>query len=170
MRALLALGRDVFLPPGEAVTELNRRRNAESAAAGIAEIARERELIVVHEDSAAAHTLELALRNALPGRDVVSVLTQVVVAIDDPAEPKAIAEVRSLRVLLDAGALVVCSVGASTPVALDGLGTMYEVEAPIAQDLTAALLARRLDAELLPAPTIDHVDSLASDLAAAKLV
>ncbi|HEY8502116.1 MAG TPA: hypothetical protein VIL21_05485 [Solirubrobacterales bacterium] len=154
MRFLLALGGGAFLPPGEAATELNRRRNAEAAATAIAAIAREHELILVHEDKTAAHALELALRNALPGRDVVSVLTQVVVAMDDPAEPQAIAQVRSLRVLLDAGAVVVCAAGASTPVALDGLGTMHEVEAPVAQDLTAALLARRLDAELLRIGTL----------------
>lgn len=151
MRILLALGRDV-----------------EAAAPAIAELAREHELAVVHEDREAAHSLELALRNALPGRDVISVLTQVVVAMDDPAEPQAIAQVRSLRVLLDAGTVVVCAADTTVPVALDGLGTMHEVEAPVARDLTAALLARRLDAELLLAPTGADVEALASNLATAR--
>ena len=39
-------------------------------------------MIVTHGNG---HMLELALRNALPDRDVVSVLTEVVVAADDPA-------------------------------------------------------------------------------------
>jgi carbamate kinase len=166
MRILLALGGDTFLPPGEAATELNRRRNAKAAAKAIAKIAREHELIVTHEDGAAAHTLELALRNALPERDVVSVLTQVVVAMDDPAAPQAIAEVRSLRALLDAGALVICTAGTTVPVALDGLGTMYEVDAPIEQSLIVPLLARRVDADAVLNEA--DVDSLASKLAAAK--
>lgn len=137
------------------------------------------------------HLLELSLRNRLPERDVVSVLTEVVVAGDDPAfqtprkpigpiydaeealrlrrergwtlardgvgyrrlvpspEPYAIAEIRSLRALVGAGALVVCGGGGGVPVALDGDGTMHGIEAVVDKDLTAALLARRLDADLL---------------------
>lgn len=99
------------------------------------------------------------LRNALPDRDVVSVLTQVVVAGGDVAvdrdlpsrpspEPRAIAEIRSLRVLLGAGAVVICASG-GLPVALDELGTMQRVDADVDGDLTVALLARRLDVDLL---------------------
>lgn len=221
MRILLALGGDALFRRGEMASAPNQRRSVEAAARALAEIASEHEVIITHgngpqgglpafqnesfpnlppypldildaeSEGMVGHMLELALRNELPERDVVSVLTEVVVAPDDPAflkptkpigplyseeqaqklrlergwamgrddggfrrlvpspEPHAIAEIRSLRALLDAGALVICAGGSTVPVALDGLGTMRGVEAVIDRDLTAALLARRLDAGLL---------------------
>jgi carbamate kinase len=125
-----------------------QRRDVEQAAGALATLAAEHEVIVTHDSSPRiGHMLELALRNRLPERDVVGVLTQVVVNGEDP-EPNAIAEVRSLRVLVDSGALVICA-GGGVPIALNGDGTMHEVEAAIDKDLTVALLARRLDADLL---------------------
>lgn len=122
----------------------------EGAGPALAEIAAEHEVIVLHaDDVGAGHALELALRNALPDRDVVSVLTQVVVSPERPGEPDAIAEVRSLRALLDAGALVICAAAERLPVSLDGHGALHEVEGAVDMDLIAALLARRLDADLL---------------------
>src|SRR6476646_689161 len=221
MRILLALGGNALLRRGEPASEPNQRRNVETAAAAVATLAAEHELIVTHgngpqvgllalqnesfadvppypldvldaeSEGMVGHMLELALRNALPDRDVVRVLTQVVVAEDDPAfrrpskpirpvyderqarelrfergwtigrdggvyrrlvpspEPRAIAEIRSLRALVGSGALVVCAGGGGIPVAMDGLGTLHGVEAVIDKDLTAALLARRLDADML---------------------
>jgi len=137
MRILVALDGNVLL-----------RHNVEQAAAALAALAAEHELIVTHDSvPRIGHMLELALRNRLPERDVVSVLTQVVVNGEDP-EPNAIAEIRSLRVLVDSGAVVICA-GGGAPIALNGDGTMHGVEAVIDKDLTAALLARRLDADLL---------------------
>jgi carbamate kinase len=221
MRIVLALGGNALLRRDEAPSEPNQRRDVEAAARALAGIAGEHEVIVTHGEGPqagllalrdevfpdvgaypldlldaggegmAGHMLELALRNELPERDVVSVLTEVVVAADDPAfgkpsepvgpvydeeqaqrlrldrgwtmgrngagfrrlvpapEPHAIAEIRSLRVLLDSGALVICAGGGGIPVALNGLGTMHGIEAVVDKDLTAALLARRLDADLL---------------------
>jgi carbamate kinase len=221
MRILVALGGNALLMRGEAASAPNQRRNVEKAAAALAELTHEHELIVTHgngpqvgllalqnaafpdvppypldvlgaeSEGMVGHMLELALRNRLPERDVVSVLTEVVVAGDDPAfnkptkpigpvyseeeaqrlrrergwtlgrdgegyrrlvpspEPNAIAEIRSLRVLVDSGALVICAGGGGIPIALNGDGTMHGVEAVIDKDLTAALLARRLDADLL---------------------
>jgi carbamate kinase len=221
MRILLALGGNALLRRGERASAVNQRRNVEAAAKQITELADHDELVVTHgngpqvgllalqnesfpevppypldvldaeSEGMVGHMLELALRNALPDRDVVSVLTEVVVAADDPAfgkptkpigpvyredevqrlrldrgwalgrdgdgyrrlvpspEPRAIAEIRSLRVLLGAGALVICAGGGGIPVAMDGLGTMHGVEAVVDKDLTAALLARRLDVDLL---------------------
>ncbi len=65
------------------------------------------------------------------------------------ARPRAIVGLRSLRTLIDAGALVICATGEGMPVAIDGDGTMRGVEAEIDNDLIAGLLARRLDADLL---------------------
>lgn len=233
MRILLALGGNALLRRGEPATAPNQERNVKAAAAAIAALAEEHEVIVTHgngpqvgllalqneafpdvppypldvlgaeSEGMVGHMLELALRNELPERDVVSVLTEVVVAADDPAfrrpskpigpvysseraqqlrrergwtigrdgdgfrrlvpspQPHAIAEIRSLRVLVDSGALVVCAGGGGIPIALDGLGTMHGVEAVVDKDLTAALLARRLDADLLVMLT--DVDSLHAD-------
>jgi len=165
MRILLALGGSALLRRGDPASAENRRRNVETAAAAIAELAAEHEVIVTHGNGPQiGHLLELALRNRLPELDVVSVLTQVVVAGDDPAlrasakpagqpipspEPYAIAEIRSLRTLVDSGTLVICGGGGGIPIALNGDGTMHGVEAVVDKDLAAALLARRLDADLL---------------------
>lgn len=138
MRILVALGEGALL-------------RCEEPASILAGVAAGNELIVVYPDEGmVGQMLELALRNALPDRDVVSVLTQVLVdAHDLSTPPQAIAETRSLRVLLDAGALVLCAEGSSMPVALDREGSMRPIEVEIDHDLTAALLARRLDADLL---------------------
>ena len=121
------------------------------------------------------YLLELALRNQIPDRDIATLLTETTVDADDPAfeeptkpigpvysgaeaarlraergwvigrdgdrfrrlvpspEPQAISELRPLRLLVDAGVLVICA----------GVGGVVD------KDLTAALLARRLDADLL---------------------
>lgn len=221
MRILVALGGNALLKRGEPASAPNQNRNVEQAATALAALTAEHEVIVTHgngpqvgllalqneafpgvpaypldilgaeSEGMVGHMLELALRNRLPERDVVSVLTEVVVAGDDPAfrkptkpigpvyseeeaqrlrhdrgwtlgrdgegyrrlvpspEPNAIAEIRSLRVLVDSGALVICAGGGGIPIALNGDGTMHGVEAVIDKDLTAALLARRLDADLL---------------------
>lgn len=219
MRILISLGGNALLARGETVSAANQRRNVERAAVALAELAAEHELIVTHgngpqvgllalqseavpdvppypldvlgaeSEGMVGHMLELALRNLLPERDVVSVLTEVIVAGDDPAfakptepigpvyseeeaqrlrhdrdwtmgrdgagyrrlvpspEPNAIAEIRSLRALIGVGALVICAGGGGIPIALNGDGTMHGVEAVVDKDLTAALLARRLDAD-----------------------
>jgi carbamate kinase len=221
MRILVALGGNALLKRGEAAAAEAQRRNVEVAARALADLAAEHELIVTHgngpqvgllalqnesypdvepypldvlgaeSEGMVGHMLELALRNALPGREVVTVLTEVVVSPQDPAfhrpskpigpvypeeearrlaaergwaigpdgngfrrlvpspDPHAIAELRSLRVLLDAGALVICAGGGGIPTVVDGAGEMRGVEAVIDKDLTAALLARRLDADML---------------------
>jgi len=221
MRILLALGGNALLRRGERASAPNQRRNVEAAARAIAELADHHELILTHGngpqvgllalqsesfpdvppypldvldaegEGMVGHLLELGLRNALPDRDVVTVLTEVVVDVDDPAfgkptkpigpvyseeeaqrlrldrgwtlgrdgdgyrrlvaspEPRAVPEIRSLRTLVKAGTLVICAGGGGIPVTIDGLGTMRGVEAVVDKDLTASLLARRLDADLM---------------------
>lgn len=135
MRILAFLGPDA--PPG---------------AEELATLAAEHQLIVSHGAVAdPGGSLRLALRNLLPERDVVTVLTHVVLAAgpDDGgrAEPRAIAELRSLRALVEAGSLVLCSLAAGS-VAVDGVGEMRPIEARVDEGLASALLARRLDADL----------------------
>lgn len=161
MRILVALGGNALLKRGEAAIAAAQQRDVEIAAQSLAALAEEHELIVTHGNGPqvgrVGHLLEVALHNALPDRDVVTVLPEVVV---DAArgegdgrrrplgrlEPRAIAEPRSLRVLIESGALLVC--GGGIPVTLDPFGQMRGVEAVVDKDLTSALLARRLDADL----------------------
>jgi carbamate kinase len=64
-------------------------------------------------------------------------------------EPLQIVELSAIRMLVDAGAIVVCTGGGGIPVTMNGAGTLRGVEAVIDKDLAAELLARSLDADLL---------------------
>jgi carbamate kinase len=63
--------------------------------------------------------------------------------------PQRILEIRSLRILLDAGVVVICAGGGGVPVVADDSGGWRGVEAVVDKDLTAALLADQLDADAL---------------------
>ncbi|HEY1355032.1 MAG TPA: carbamate kinase [Solirubrobacterales bacterium] len=221
MRALVALGGNALLHRGEPAEASNQSVNLAAAAEALARVAGEHELVLTHgngpqvgllalgnegyepvaphpqdvlgaeSEGMIGYMLELALRNALPDRHLVTVLSEVVVSADDAAfgtpskpigplysaeearrlaaergwsigpdgqgfrrlvpspEPRAIVELRSLRMLVDGGVLVICASGGGIPVALNGVGTMQGVEAVVDKDLTAALLARRLDVDVL---------------------
>jgi len=64
-------------------------------------------------------------------------------------EPLELVELPLIRVLLAAGALVVCAGGGGIPVVVDASGALRGVEAVVDKDLTAALLARAVDADAL---------------------
>ena len=64
-------------------------------------------------------------------------------------EPRGIVELRTIRLLVDAGITVVCAGGGGIPVAPDGAGRLHGVEAVIDKDLAASLLARELGADAL---------------------
>jgi carbamate kinase len=108
----------------------------------------EHQLVIVHPGGIDA-PLELALRNALPGHEVATVAMQVVVDGDDPAQPRAISELRSVRALLELGTVVVCAIGALTPVVVGSAGKLEAVEAEVDADRVTELLAKRLDAHRL---------------------
>lgn len=114
-RCLVALGGNALVRRGEPPDAGRQRTHVETAAHALAELARERTMVVTHGNGpqvgllalqAAAYPkvapypfdlldaesqgmigylLELALRNALGGAPVATLLTQVVVDIDDPA-------------------------------------------------------------------------------------
>ena len=65
-------------------------------------------------------------------------------------EPAGLLDLTAVRMLVDRGAIVVCSGGGGVPVtAGNGVGPMRGVEAVVDKDLTASLLARQLDAGAL---------------------
>lgn len=112
---VIALGGNALLRRGETPDIATQRRNVATAAAAVAAIARTRPVLVTHGNGpqvgllalqAAAraddtptpldaldaesegligYLLEIALRNALPGREVATLLTAVVVDAADPA-------------------------------------------------------------------------------------
>jgi carbamate kinase len=64
-------------------------------------------------------------------------------------QPAAIAEIYAIRTLVNSGALVICSGGGGIPVVRDEEGRLHGVEAVIDKDMSASLLAQRLDADRL---------------------
>jgi carbamate kinase len=64
-------------------------------------------------------------------------------------EPRSIIELGTIRLLVEAGVIVVCVGGGGIPVLLDDHGRLRGAEAVIDKDLAAALLARGLEADAL---------------------
>jgi len=132
-----------------------------------------------------------AFQNALPGRQVASMLNQTLVLAHDPAldnptkfvgevyeedeavrlaeergwtvrpdgngwrrvvgspKPQRVVETRMIRLLLRSGAVVVCAGGGGVPVVRNERGKLRGLEAVIDKDLTAAVLAEALEADVL---------------------
>ena len=220
MRVVAALGGNALLRRGESMDQSTQRRNAAVAAAALAPLAAEHEVVVTHgngpqigllalqaeldrdhgptpfdilgaeTEGAIGYVLAQELMNALPGRAVATLLTQTIVAGDDPrlleptkpigpvydaAEGARLASERGWRIrpdgdgvrrvvgsplpldivelpviatLVRAGVLVICAGGGGVPVVWSGRG-VKGVEAVVDKDLTAALLAERLRADVL---------------------
>jgi len=64
-------------------------------------------------------------------------------------EPKRIVEIEAIRVLLDAGFVVVAVGGGGIPVVRDAQGDLHGIAAVIDKDLASALLATEIGADLL---------------------
>jgi carbamate kinase len=63
--------------------------------------------------------------------------------------PQRVVETRLIRLLLESGAVVVCAGGGGVPVIRDDAGQLRGVEAVVDKDLTSAVLAEALDADML---------------------
>ena len=221
MRAVVALGGNALARRGEPADPGAQRANLRRAAAAVAELAREHELVLTHgngpqigllalqaescpevprptldvlgaeSEGLIGYLIDLELSAALPGREVAALLTQVEVDPADPAfahpskpigpsyaeeraralaaergwslvrdgagfrraiaspEPLRIRELHAIRLLVEAGVVVVCAGGGGIPVALTPDGGLRGVEAVIDKDLASALLASELGAQAL---------------------
>jgi carbamate kinase len=193
MRLVIALGGNALLRRGEEPEVATQRRHVRDAVAALAPLARHHEVILTHgngpqvgllaerlsdpldvlgaeSEGLIGYLLELELHNALPDRACATLLTQTLVAADDPAfahptkpigladasgerrrvpspEPRDIVELPAIRALLDAGILVICGGGGGVPVVAGGGGRLTGVEGVVDKDLAAALLAESLGAD-----------------------
>ncbi|MFC5905876.1 carbamate kinase [Streptacidiphilus monticola] len=235
MRIVVALGGNALLPRGSSPDAAPHALQVQHAAAALAPLAREHELVITHGngpqvgllamESAAdpaltrpypfdvlgaetqgmiGYWLTQALHNTRPGRPIGCLLNQTLIDPRDPAfghptkfvgpvytrdqaqhlatdrgwaiapdgdrwrrlvpspEPHGIVEADLITTLLDAGTIIVCAGGGGIPVVQQPDGTLHGVEAVVDKDLTAALLAEQVKADLLliltdvPCIQLDH--------------
>lgn len=222
MRIVVALGGNALLRRGEAMEASIQRERVEAAARVVASIAREHQVVLTHGNgpqvgllalqSEAYHAvhpypldvlgaesegmigylIQQALANELPGREIVTVLTEMLVDAEDSAfvhptkpvgpvyskdaaatisvergwdiapdgpgyrrvvaspQPREIVQIDTIRTLVEAGVIVICSGGGGIPTVLDNRsGKRIGVEAVIDKDLSAALLAMETHADFL---------------------
>jgi len=221
MRVVIALGGNALVRRDEPITVETQRRNLADAAKAVAAIAADHEVAVTHgngpqvgllalqaeayrevspypldvlgaeSEGMIGYLIEQELRGRLPGRDVVTLLTQTEVDPGDPAfthptkpigpvytredveglaaarrwrvapdgigwrrvvpspEPLRILEVGAIRVLIDAGVLVVCAGGGGIPIVVTPSGGIRGVEAVVDKDFATGLLAREIRADAL---------------------
>lgn len=242
MRVVAALGGNALLRRGEPADAETQRHNVELAVRSLAGLAEQHELVVTHgngpqvgllalqaeayrevpaypldvlgaeSEGMIGYLLEQGLDNELPGREVCTLLTQVIVDPRDAAfahptkpvgpvydaavasrladergwavardgdgwrrvvpspEPLRIVELSPIRLLVDAGVIVVCVGGGGVPVVSNGDGGLRGVEAVVDKDLAGAMLARALGADALllltdvPAVELDHGTPVARPL------
>ncbi len=220
MRIVAAIGGNALIPRGSAPSAEVQLRHVEEAAAALAPLAEDNQLVVTHgngpqvgllahqssviegldpypldilgaeSDGMIGYLVARELRERLGSREVAALLTMVEVDADDPAfsnptkpigvvhptdraadlverfgwtligvpdgvrrvvpspAPRAIPELPTIRLLLEAGAVVVCGGGGGIPVVRTPAGWIG-VEAVVDKDRLSALLARQLGADLL---------------------
>jgi carbamate kinase len=216
---VIAIGGNALLKPGETPTPETQRRHLRAAGRAIARIARGHDVVVTHgsgpqvgllaqrsatqrpaypldieraeSEGMIGYMLDQAIANAMPGRDVATLITQVEVDPSDAAfakpsqpvgptyskkearrlaiergwavarcgagyrrvvpapEPRRILELQTIKLLVQAGIIVVCAGGGGIPVAISESGGVHGIEAVIDKDLAAALLAIHLRADAL---------------------
>ena len=221
MRVVVALGGNALLRRGQELNAENQRENIRKAAAELAVVHKDHQLVIAHGngpqvgllalmdahytavdpyplDVLGAETvgmigymIEQEMGNLIPFKDhIVTILTQILVDPADPAFqnpskpvgpiydrveaerlqrevgwsmapdgehfrrvvpsplPQRIIEMNAIRMLVNAGIVVICAGGGGIPTAYDENRKLYGVEAVIDKDLASGLLAKSLDADM----------------------
>lgn len=178
MRIVAALGGNALVRRGEPAEAAVQRRNVEAAARAIAVVAREHELVVTHgngpqvgllalqaeayrdvhaypldvlgaeSEGMIGYLLEQALANELPGRDVATLLTQVLV---DPADPAFARPTKPVGPVYDETEARRLAAGRGYAIAPDGDGFRRVVPSPEPVGVVGLRAIRVLiDAGVLP--------------------
>jgi carbamate kinase len=159
--AVVALGDSALLRRGGSGNARGEAANIAMAARSLAELSRTHRLVVLdgngpHErQGPLGHLLDRHLASVVHASRVVTLVPQVVVDPSDPAcaapgtpVPREVVELETIRLLVEAGLLVVCAGGGGIPVVASA-GGLEAVDRVVDKDATAALLAADLGAELL---------------------
>ena len=222
MRIVVALGGNALLQRGQKPDAEVQEANVRRAAAALAPLAEEHELVLTHGNGPQVGVLALqsasdphlttpypfdvlgaqtqgmigywllqAMQNHLPGRQVAAIINQTLVEAADPAfadptkfvgemytrdqadrlaaergwvvkpdgeawrrvvgspRPQRVVETRLFRLPPESGAVLVGAGGGGVPVIRDASGHLQGVEAVVDKDLTSAVLAEALDADVL---------------------
>jgi len=140
---VVALGHNALVGRGGPAKADVLRRNVATAVESIADLAADHDVVVAHGNGlqgAIAYLLEQGLDDALPGREISTVRMRGVVDAD---------ELRTVRMLVAAGVLVICSGGAGRPPVVDAALTPRGAQTVVDGDVAAALLATCLGANAL---------------------
>jgi carbamate kinase len=136
---VVALGANALRERGASADAGVVRRNVARAVESICDLAADHDVVIAQGnwlEGMIGYLLEQGLADALPGREIATVRVRGVVDAD---------ELRTIRLLVQAGVLVVC---AGVPAVVDAAGTPSN-ERTVDTDLAAALLATCLGAEAL---------------------
>ncbi len=185
--AALSVGRSLVITHGNGPQVGLLALRAESAGAPPSTL----DVLGAETEGMIGYLLEREVRSRLPDASVVTLLTQVEVAVDDPAlsnptkpigpfysrddadrlrsdrgwtfredargfrrlvpspVPLRVFQLDAVRLLLDAGHVVICGGGGGIPVARAEHGSFRGVDAVVDKDLSAALLAEGVGADML---------------------
>ncbi|ABS62766.1 carbamate kinase [Parvibaculum lavamentivorans DS-1] len=171
MRVLVAIGGNALLKRGEMLAIANQRRNMADAAAPLAVIAREHEMVLVHGNGpqvgllaleadaykdAPAYPLDVlgaesqgmigfvieeAMRRFLPDKEIVAVLTQTLV---DPGDPAFAAPSKPIGPVYDEETAKALAAERGWSVAPDGKSWRRVVASPAPQRIVELASIRRL--------------------------
>jgi carbamate kinase len=136
---VVALGANALRGRGQSADAGVVRRNVASAVESIGDLAADHDVVIAQGnwlEGMIGYLLEQGLADALPGREIATVRVRGVVDAD---------ELRTIRLLVQAGVLVVC---AGVPAVVDAARTPSD-ERTVDTYLAAALLATCLGAEAL---------------------